>query len=479
LDGLAGEARDIEDLYPLSPMQQGLLFHSLAAPQSGLYTTQVSCLLRDPDISALIESWKVAVQRHEVLRTAFVWAGLETPHQVVRSSCSLPVERLDWTMLPASERQVRLERYLEADRARGFDLGAAPLMRLVLIRMTQDEYRLVWSHHHALLDGWSVRDLMAEVVSAYDALIRHETPSLPERRPYRDYIAWLMTRQPDEAERFWRRVLGDLGPAPMPKIHSTTDGRQRFATYLHELPAVLDEDLKAFSRRSQLTLNTLVQGALALALRDSTDNSDLLFGSTVSGRPAELDGVESMIGVFLQALPVRIRIAPQVSTLAWLKQIQTEQAEARQFSAASLADILRWSNIPRGSLFDVLLVFRNLHSDALGSITSSAMEIDDLSAIGHSHYPLTITVIPAYPTRIEMEYDVATHTRTTVARLSAGMETALAAICAMAEKSTLRQLLRALARHTPTQPLTVRSGPAEFNPVPLQLLSVIKEVNRD
>src|SRR5580658_7609019 len=161
LDGLAGTARDIEDLYPLSPMQQGLLFHTLAAPQSGLYTTQVSCSLRDPDVSAFINSWTLAMQRHEALRTDFVWAGLEVPHQVVHSSRSLPVERLDWTTLPASERSIRFERYLEADRARGFDLGTAPLMRLVLIRMNEHEHRLVWSHHHALLDGWSVRELIA------------------------------------------------------------------------------------------------------------------------------------------------------------------------------------------------------------------------------------------------------------------------------------------------------------------------------
>jgi aryl carrier-like protein len=482
LERLAHTVRDIEDMYPLSPMQQGLLFHSLASPQSGLYTTQVSCTLRHLNVAAFIKAWEQTVQRHAVLRTSFVWAGLEVPHQVVYSSCGLPVERLDWTTLPSSEHRIRLERYLEADRTRGFDLGLAPLMRLILIRTNEHEHHFVWSHHHALLDGWSVPALIAEVVCTYDALIRNETASLPARRPYRDYIAWLMNRQPREAESFWRKALGNFRGASSPKseAHPAASGKQRFANHLREISPGLDQNLRSLSRRSQLTLNTLVQGALALALRDLTGSSDVLFGATVSGRPAELEGVESMIGLFLQAIPVPVRIASQMPALAWLKQIQEDQAEARQFAYASLADIQKWGEIRRGALFDVLLVFQNLRSDSLGAISESTLAADDLSAVSHSHYPLTITVTSAAPMRIGMEYDVAHHTRDTVTRLSSMIETALSMMCSMAETANLRQFLRALDRHPHGEHhVAFRPGPGRLLPIPAPLTASMKEVNRD
>ena len=163
-------ARNIEDIYPLSPMQQGMLFHSIYAPESGMYVEQMSCTLRGSlSVDAFERAWRRVISRHTPLRTAFVWQDLDEPLQVVQRQVSLPLEQHDWRALTSAQQAARLEAFQHEDRQRGLDLSEAPLMRLTLIRLADDRYQFVWTHHHLLIDGWSVPLLFQEVFQLYEA----------------------------------------------------------------------------------------------------------------------------------------------------------------------------------------------------------------------------------------------------------------------------------------------------------------------
>src|SRR5436309_1409863 len=201
----------IEDIYPLTPMQQGMLFHALYAPGSEAYFEQLSCgLAGSLDAAAFRRAWQRVMDRHAVLRTAFDWEETAEPMQVVFRQLELPFEELDWRSLPASERRQRLATFLSADRERGFPPGAPPLMRLALIHLADEEHFFVWSHHHLLLDGWCLSLVLREVLACYDAFRQGRDLHLQLPRPYRDYIAWLGGRDEAAAEAFWRRTLGSL-----------------------------------------------------------------------------------------------------------------------------------------------------------------------------------------------------------------------------------------------------------------------------
>ncbi|HZI15395.1 MAG TPA: condensation domain-containing protein, partial [Myxococcus sp.] len=212
LQRLSSQLPPFEDLYPLSPMQQGILFHALLEPSSTAYFVQSSMALHSAslDVDAFHAAWKALLSHHPILRTSFLWEGLEEPLQVVHRHASMEWTQHDWRHLPQPQQQRLLEVELEADRARGFDFSRPPLMRLMLVRLGESSYRLVWSQHHLLLDGWSLGLLFQEFFAAYEALRSGRTPHLPQHPPLRDYIAWLRERTHSQAEAFWREALSGI-----------------------------------------------------------------------------------------------------------------------------------------------------------------------------------------------------------------------------------------------------------------------------
>ena len=217
VDRLAAEMGEIEDVYPLSPVQQGLFFHALESPGSGAYFMQVSCTLRgEIDDDAFDSAWRRVLERHTILRTAFVWEGLEAPLQVVRPRLELPLEVSDWSGLSTAEQKARLAVLLRADRERGFELSRAPLLRVARIRRDATTHQLIWSYHHLLLDGWSVPLLLQEVFAFYESAARGVAPEPEPPRPFRGYIEWVGRQDLARAEAFWRRhMAGFTAPTPL------------------------------------------------------------------------------------------------------------------------------------------------------------------------------------------------------------------------------------------------------------------------
>ncbi|MEH2067466.1 MAG: amino acid adenylation domain-containing protein [Nostoc sp.] len=421
---------NLEDIYELSPMQQGMLFHSLSAPESGEYIELLSCVFKgNLDISAFKLAWQQVVERHPVWRTCFHWENLAKPIQVVKRQVNLPWEQHDWRELSTSQQQEQLEALLEAEQKRGFVLSQAPLMRLYLIELEKESYQFIWTHHHLLVDGWSVSLVFKEVFAFYQAFSRNQDLHLELSRPYRDYIAWLQEQDLASAETFWRQTLKDFtAPTPLGVDTVVPSRFNQTKTYEHQqlqLSTAMTAALSTLARQHQLTLNTIIQGAWALLLWRYSAQTDVVFGATVSGRPSTLLGVESMVGLFINTLPVRVQVSPETELISWLKQLQAQQVELRQYEYSPLVQVQGWSEVPRGlPLFESIIVFENYPVDASLEQHSSDIDIIDIRGIELTNYPLTLVVGPSRELFFRFSYD-SRFEATTITRMLGHFQTML------------------------------------------------------
>ena len=428
---------NLEDIYLLSSIQEGILFHNLYAPESGSYFNQLTCTLQgDLHMANFKQAWQDAVDRHPVLRTSFYWEDVEKPLQVVHKRVELPVEVEDWRGMSEAEQAEKFEVFLKADRARGFELSQAPLMRLSLIRVTDDSYRFVWSFHHLLHDGWSTYMIIKEVLTDYEAHLNGQKAQLERRRPYRDYILWLQKRDLSQAESYWRQSLKGFTqttPLGLDRAHEDRPGEERYVREIVLMPEPLKQELQLIARQNQLTLNTLVQGAWALMLSRYSGADDVVFGAIVSGRPAELAGVESMIGLFINSLPVRARVDERDSFLNWLKKHQTEQVEARLYDCTPLVQIHGWSEVPRGlPLFDSLFVFENYPVDDSIREGGGSLKLSNSRSIEWVNYPLTL--ISSSDLALMAIYDSHRFDSETISRMFSHYTTLMASVAANPEQ---------------------------------------------
>ncbi|HEV2735718.1 MAG TPA: amino acid adenylation domain-containing protein [Longimicrobiaceae bacterium] len=387
----------VEDAYPLSPLQQGILFHSLESADPATYLEQFTFHLSGPlDARAMRRAWQAAVDRHAVLRTAFVRRPAGEDVQVVLRGVEAPFEEHDWRALPAAEHAGLLDAFLAADRARGLDLAAAPTLRVALLRAGDEDWHLVWSHHHALLDGWSVPLVMGDVFAAYAALLGGREPGLPPARPFCEYVEWLGARAAAAAEAFWREELrGIAAPTPL-GIEHEAGGGERGPQGVRELalPAQTTDALRALARGHRLTLNTLVQGAWALLLSRGSGEDDVVFGATTSGRGADLPEMEGRVGLFINTLPVRVRVPPDAPLLAWLGALQERQAAIRAVEHTPPADVQRWSGLPHGTpLFEHILVFENYPAPD-GTLDGTGLALLGSRVAELSNYPFALLAAP-------------------------------------------------------------------------------------
>ncbi|MBI3447674.1 MAG: amino acid adenylation domain-containing protein [Acidobacteria bacterium] len=414
---LTGPLDERAAAYPLSPMQQGMLFHTLRDGSRGAYVEQMSWTFEGPlDEAALEEAWDRLAARHPALRTAVLWEGRETPLQVTAPAVTLPWERIDWRHLDAREQARRTERHLLAEREKGFDLARAPLMRFGLLRLGDERRHFVWTHHHIILDGWSVPILLEELAAIYAALREGRLPALPAARPYRDYIDWLASCDPAESESHWRRELAGLraptrpfveGPRPSDGCE-TIDTERLDASWTRlrrALSQAATSALARFARAHGLTMGTLVSAAWGLLLSRYAGDDDVVFGTVLSGRPPELAGAESMVGLFINTLPLRLRVSPGTPLLAWLEEVQRRQFELLRRQHVPLSDVQRWSDVPRGQpLFESIVVFENYPAGPDFGSRLAGLEVRDLVAWDKTTYPITLAAAPGESLALQVVY---------------------------------------------------------------------------
>ncbi|WP_255653948.1 non-ribosomal peptide synthase/polyketide synthase [Corallococcus sp. EGB] len=399
----------VDDVYPLSPLQEGLLFHGILSPESGAYFEQVSCSFHAPlNVQAFHRAWQEAVATEPVLRTAFRWEGLERPLQVVLARAELPWRELDWRGLSPEEQEARLMALRAEDRARGLELTHAPLMRMSLIRVDARVHHLVWSFHHLLMDGWSVGLLLRRIFSLYEAFGQGRSLPRGGGATFRDYIAWLQRQDLGRAERYWRDALAGLTqPTPLPEDRGAAHASDSRMLRRLSLSGAVTSALQEFARQQQVTLNTLVQAAWGLMLGRCAGLEDVVFGATVSGRPPEVEGVESTVGLLINSLPVRVRMPADAVLGPWLQAFQQRQAEQRQFEFSPLVQVQGWSGLSRGaSLFEALLVFENYPLDSAVWEWARDLEVRGFVVSEWTNYPLTCVVVPGRELELKLLHDV-------------------------------------------------------------------------
>ncbi|MCX5206935.1 amino acid adenylation domain-containing protein [Streptomyces sp. NBC_00237] len=426
----------IEDIYPLSPAQSGMLFHSLTAlaaegrdPYTGHFGVRVDGV-RDP--AAFAAAWQRTVDATPALRTSVHWEDVPEPLQVVHAVAQVPLKQLDFTDLSDAAQEKALARLWEEREENTVPLTDAPLLRVTVVRLSENSVQLFWSSHHLLLDGWSFASVLADVFASYARLTGggDAQPSVV-RRPYRDYIAWLGAQDEEAAADHWRTVLdGFTAPTPLPFDRAPV--RAHDARSSREIPLRLSparsQELYDSARSARLTVSTLVQGAWALLLSRYSGEQDVTFGATVSGRPADLPGAEAMVGLFINTVPVRHTVIPGRGTGEWLAALQAAAVESRAFDHTALADIQRWGG-PRGTtrLFDSIVVFENYPYDSEAA-ARSGLSVGTYLGDEHTNYPLTLTAYAAEELSLAVGYDPELFDEETVRRIAGHLDTLLAAL---------------------------------------------------
>jgi amino acid adenylation domain-containing protein len=383
-------APSIEDIYELSPLQSGMLFHTLYAPESRLYFEQVLVPLEgEIDRTALKCAWEAVIAANPTLRTSFHWEEIDKPVQVVHRTAELCLLYRDLRNFRESRQAGEIAAFCEVDRQNGFDMGKAPLLRIGLIQLSSKSYRLLLSFHHAILDGWSLQRAYRQFAECYPALVRGERPELAACRAYKDYIKWLQAQDLRAAERYWRKTLADRDAGARLLLHPARDVDE-YAAREVSLSTETSTALRQFAQRHMLTLNTLVQAAWALLLSRLTGCDDVVFGAVVSGRPSDLEGVDEMLGLFINTLPVRVCLPREGKVLAWLKALQADQFAARQYDFTPLIQIQTWAGVRNGeALFDTIVAFENYPMQV-----STERNGPKATLIERTNYPLSVIVMP-------------------------------------------------------------------------------------
>lgn len=425
----------IQDIYPLSPTQRGLLFHSLYAPNSGVYLIQVCFSLRgtlNPD--AFARAWQLLAARHDPLRTAFAWDKLDAPLQVVGKRADIPCSAADISLLPVNEQAETLAVWLADDRGRGFGMARAPLMRVQRFKLAENLERVICSYHHILLDGWSLPILLREWLQLYTAECNDTVAALPAPPRYRSYIDWLRKQDPDGAQTYWRSLLADFSEANrLPAERGSRIGQAPDMALIAETVAAdLSRALTETARRLRVTPSTLVQAAWALLLGRYSGRNDVVFGVTRAGRPAQLAGVQQMPGLFITTLPIRAEIAFATRLGDWLGELQQQLTAQQAHEHLPLSEVLRLSGLTPGQpLFESIVVFENYPSPAAHPL--QALTMTDIAVLEQTHYPLALFAFAGERLELKLQFDRARIDTDGAARLLAQLPALFRTFCADTE----------------------------------------------
>ncbi|MEM9291569.1 MAG: amino acid adenylation domain-containing protein [Acidobacteriota bacterium] len=497
----AAAARNLEDAFPLSPLQHHLLLAAISAGRGGgVGFEQIACTLEGAlHLDLFVETWQRIAAHHQALRLAFVTDGLDRPLQVARRRVEVPVKVEDWRDVAAGEWDQRFQRRIAADRELGFDLSEAPLMRVTLVRSSASRWGLIWSHHHLVLDGWCRTRVLGEVLSTYRSLTGGEEPQLGSSRPFGDFAGWLEKQDPGRSREFWQRSLSGLRSVTDLMLDRRPRGQrqQGFA----QLSKILDGDrleaLEALGRRGGATLSTLFQAAWGVLLSRLHGGGDALIGATVSGRPGELEQADSMVGMFINNLPVRVPVPESEPLSSWLDSFQRWQLELRQHEHTAAEQIQEWSDLPWGRrLFDSLVVFQNYPleiafqesaegQESEGSTPAAGRQAEgadglDLrlhSATLETNYPLTLVINPGAGLTVDLVFDRQHLDEPTVDRLGEALTNILGQMAA-AEVDLPVSALSPLSMQQRRQLSSSRprgsAGDEETLSVPVQIVEVAR-----
>ncbi|THA26461.1 amino acid adenylation domain-containing protein [Streptomyces sp. RKND-216] len=432
----------VTDVLPLTPLQEGLLFHALFAPQSpDVYQAQFVVRLGErPDPGRLRAASRALLARHPHLGAAFVYDGASRPVQVLSGDVEPPWREVDLTGVAPGRRERVFARLAHADLRRRFPLDRPPLLRFTLFACGTDDHRIVLTNHHLLLDGWSMPLLLRELFTLYAH--RGDAGALPPVTPYRYHLAALAELDRDAAREAWREELSGIAESA-----GLTSGAAGVGTLPPQsMPLVLADPpadhLRRAASREGLTLGNLLLAAWAMVLARRAEARDVTFGVTVSGRRPEVPGMDAMIGLFINTVPVRVALDPEETLSGLLQRFQREQTRMLPHHHLGLSDIQRLAG---RELFDTHVVFENYPLDEAGLHDGApGLRVQGIEGRDAAHYPLTLVAFAGeggLALRFDHRPDVVPRAR--VETLAADLEDVLRAV-ATAPERVVRDVLRAV-----------------------------------
>jgi amino acid adenylation domain-containing protein len=383
----------ITSLYELSPLQEGILFHSLYAGSATAYITQFRLDFPDGlNIAAFRQAWQYVINNHSILRTAFVYDKVTIPLQSVYAHVELPFALLDFSQLTLSEQQRAFDELLHSDRLQGFDLGKAPLTRVTIVKTGAKACRMIWTKHHILWDGWSGQVIISEVLKAYEQYAKGHMPPVVAEDLFQDYIKYINAIDPVKEKQFWETYMKGLeAPTLLPFVTGNNERNKGEGNFKHQsliFDREFSQQIYDYTQRYHVTAYTMVQGIWALLLSVYNGTKDIVFGATVSGRPADIK-YDKKVGLYINTLPFRARVDDKLTVTDWLLQLQKEHVRAREYQYTALTKIQKWTGVS-GDLFDSIIVFRNFPLTEKTDGGEPFLKIENVEVAENNNYLLSV-----------------------------------------------------------------------------------------
>ncbi|MFG2513957.1 amino acid adenylation domain-containing protein [Streptomyces sp. NPDC048584] len=429
LDALVAAHPGIEDVFPLTPVQQGMLYHSLLHPDSAHYQDQQELRLTGRiDVDAFRGAWGDVSARHPLLRGAVVWRGVPQPVHVVRTGNDISTRVFDWRGEAPEDMGHNLRTLASAERAEPFAADGTAPIRLALVRVSSDQLIAFMTYHHLLLDGWSVALMLRELMECYRARLAGEVAALPPATSYRRHVEWLASRPPKDAERYWRGVFDGAVRRPMPSVAQDDPGGTGTGSVEATLGSTATEALRHLASRCEVTLGSVALAAWGIALNHLTGRQDITVGSTFAVRSPEIDGVETIVGPMINTLPLRLAIRTEGTVTELLKDVQARHLDIREYGHSALTDVNAWSGAPpRTALFDSIVVVEG-YSDQLDDGSGTTLSIGEITE--STGYPLTLCFKDAERLRLRLLFDRRTHSPSAASAVMAAVEGVLTDLAA-------------------------------------------------
>lgn len=387
--------KDIAAIYGLSPLQMGILYQYIYDRDSKAYVEQFMFDFSEGfQLDALQFSFDYIFKKYSILRSNFIFEGLSTPIQCVYKKIKPPIHILDFSTLSEERQKENYQKILEEDLQKGFDFKRPPLMRITLIKTKSNYYRMIWTFHHILLDGWSVSILTAKLIEAYESYMKGKKLEIGIEDKYEDYIKYIDRIDQYEEERFWKNYLQNIsGNTQLPFVSNTTnhnsgDGLTKGSIRFDKETT---DKIKTYAQQQQITINTLIQGVWSFILSKYTGNNQIEYGVTVSGRPIDLSNSENRVGLYINTIPLATNVNRELFVSDWLRTIQQEHTQAREYQYTSLTRIKEWMNIKK-DWFDTILIFENYPISDVIDEKDRLLKVDNVVVQEQSNFLLTIAV---------------------------------------------------------------------------------------
>ncbi|WP_025028796.1 non-ribosomal peptide synthetase [Caldalkalibacillus mannanilyticus] len=416
------KTKKVQNVYKLTPMQQGMLFHSLANPYSSAYFEQTSVDIEGVfHIDLFEQSINQLIERHDILRTVFSTSIREQILQIVWQHQPLPVQVEDLQTMSKEEQKTYIDTFKKEDRLKGFNLSRGPLMRIAVLQKGETSFHLVWSFHHILMDGWCVPLIYKEAFYIYQQLVENNTILLPEAPPYKRYIEWLEKQDQQQADDYWNAYLaGYEQQVSLIKSEQKMTEGYRSSKEGFELGAERTARLHALSKRYQVTLNTLLQTIWGVVLQRYNNCNDIVFGGVVSGRPAEIRGVEEMLGLFINTIPIRIMSKDNESFEQCVQRVQRDSLESAQYDFYPLYEIQARTALKQ-ELVNHIMVFENYPVDQqikeMSNNAQSPYSFHNVEVFEQTSYDLNLIIAPGNSLQIAFHYNELVYDQQTIEQI--------------------------------------------------------------